>query len=249
MSARCSLAVRAQVVALALVTLAGCAIAVDSAPRPVANVPDDLFSTTSSTIVPEKAASRLYLYFVNASNNLVRVELPRDTPATPQEAIDALVAPSQDVLAAGLTTRVPELGFTAGPGTGEGGVLTVTVTGSELRTTANADPPKVAKIYAQIVCTVSELDAGASAAGIMAVEIKDEEGQIPVLLPEAATPETHPVTRENFANCVSDPTPPALVPTTTTRLTTTTSMRRLDPPSITEATVVTGTDPTTTVIP
>jgi len=243
-SIRFPLAGRAQALAVVLLALTGCAIAVDSAPRPVANVPDDLFSTTSSTIVPERAANRLYLYFVNASNNLVRVELPRDTPATPQEAIDALVAPSQDVLANGLTTRVPELGFTASPAIGEGGVLTVTVTGSELRTTANADPPKVAKIYAQIVCTVSELGVGATA-----VEIKDEEGQIPVLLPEAATPETHPVTRENFANCVTDPTPPALVPTTTTRPTTTTSIRRLDPPSITDATTIPATDTATTVVP
>ncbi|MDH4363470.1 MAG: GerMN domain-containing protein [Acidimicrobiia bacterium] len=241
MSGRLSLAVRAQVLTLALLALAGCAIAVDSAPHPVANVPDDLFSTTSSTIVPAKAANRLFLYFVNASNNLVRVELPRDTPATPQEAIDALVAPSQEVLTAGLTTRLPSLGFTAEQQISEEGVLTVTVTGPELRTTANADPPKVAKIYAQIVCTVSELSAGATA-----VEIKDEEGQIPVLLPEAATPETHPVTRANFANCVTDPTPPALVPTTTTRPTTTTSIRRLDPPS-TEATTVPDTD--TAVIP
>ncbi|MEZ5406691.1 MAG: hypothetical protein R2761_01625 [Acidimicrobiales bacterium] len=226
MSGRLSFAVRAQAVAFALLALAGCAIAVDSAPRPVDNRPEDLFSTTTSTIVPEKAANRLFLYFVNASNNLVRVEIPRDTPATPQQAIDALVAPSQEVLTAGLTTRLPSLGFTAEEEIGAGGVLTITVTGPELRTTANADPPKVARIYAQIVCTVSELGVGATA-----VEIKDEEGQIPVLLPEAATPETHPVTRANFANCVTDPTPPDLVPTTTTRLTTTTSIRRLDPPS------------------
>lgn len=240
---RLSFAARAQLLAVALLTLAGCAIAVDSAPRPVANLPEDLFgSTTSSTVVPDKAANRLFLYFVNASNNLVRVELPRDARATPQEAIDALVAPSQDVLTAGLTTRVPSLGFTANPGIGDGGVLTVTVSGSELRATADNDPPKVAKIYAQIVCTVSELGVGATQ-----VEIKDEEGQIPVLVSTGLTPEVRPVTRSDFADCHADPTPLALVPTTTTRLVTTT--RRLDPPSVTEATLAPGTDTATTIIP
>lgn len=237
---RWSMAARAQIAAVALLTLAGCAIAVDSAPRPVTNVPTDLFNTTTTSEVPEKAANRLFLYFVNASNNLVRVELPRDAPATPQEAIDALVAPSQDVLAAGLTTRVPELGFKAVPEIGEGGVLTVTVEGSDLRTTANGDPTKVAQIYAQIVCTVTELNAGA-----VAVEIKDSEGQIPVVVSAAATPETHPVTRENFANCLTDPTPPQLVPTTTTRPPTTTSIRRLDPPSVTDATSIPASSETT----
>lgn len=234
-------AARAQLVAVALLTLAGCAIAVDSAPRPVANVPTDLFNTTTSTEVPVKAANRLFLYFVNPSNNLVRVELPRDAPAAPQDAIDALVAPSQDVLAAGLTTRVPELGFKASAEIGEGGVLTVTVEGSELRATSKSDPPKVAQIYAQIVCTVTELNAGA-----VAVEIKDSEGQIPVVVSEAVTPETHPVTRANFANCLTDPTPPQLVPTTTTRTPTT---RRLEPPGSTAATTVPGSDPTTAVVP
>lgn len=243
MTGRPSIAARAQLLAVAVLTLAGCAIAVDSAPRPVANLPEDLFGpTTTPTVVPDQAPNRLFLYFVNASNNLVRVGLPRDAQATPQEAIDALVAPSQDVLAAGLTTRVPELGFTANPGIGDGGVLTVTVTGSELRATADADPPKVAKIYAQIVCTVSELGVSASA-----VEIKDEEGQIPVLVSTGLTPEVRPVTRSDFADCHADPTPPELVPTTTTRLVTTT--RRLDPPSITEATLVPGTDTPTTIIP
>ncbi len=233
---RVPLAVRAQALAVALLTVAGCAIAVDSAPRPVANVPEDLFGpTTSSTVAPAKAANRLFLYFVNASNNLVRVELPRDDPATFQDAIDALVAPSQDVLAAGLTTRVPELGFKAVPGIGEGGVLTVTVEGSELRTTSKTDATKVAEIYAQIVCTLTELDPGA-----VAVEITDSEGQIPVAV--APTPETHPVGRDNFDNCRTDPTPPQLVPTTTTRLTTTT--RRLNQPSVTDVTSIPGSETT-----
>lgn len=241
---RWSVAARAQMVAVALVTLAGCAIAVDSAPRPVANVPTDLFNTTTTSEVPDKAANRLFLYFVNASNNLVRVELPRDAPADPQDAIDALVAPSQDVLAAGLTTRVPELGFKASPGLGEGGVLTVTVEGSELRATSKTDATKVAQIYAQIVCTVTELNMGA-----VAVEIKDSEGQIPVVV-APTSPETHPVTRENFANCLTDPTPPQLVPTTTTRPTTTTStIRRLNPSSVSDATTVPGSETTVPVEP
>ena len=107
--------VRAALAGLAVLALAGCAIPVDGAARPVANPPTDLGNTTSSSVaqgaVPDFS---LELYFVNESDQLVRVRRPRDSLATAQDALVALAAPTDEEVArykGGLNSKLGPLVF------------------------------------------------------------------------------------------------------------------------------------------
>lgn len=219
---------------LAVLALAGCAIPVDGAARPVANPPTDLGNTTSSSVasgaVPDFS---LELYFVNESDQLIRVRRPRDSLATAQDALTALANPTDEEITrykAGLNSKLGPLVFhPAGPVSGSG-VLAVKVEGEELRGFVDTAANRVNRIYAQIVCTLTALDST-----VKAVQIVDGNGPIPVKVADA--PETRPISPADFNKCATAPTtPPTTTGTTTdrpgnTRLTPTTTTAPPSPPS------------------
>lgn len=222
------LPVRAHARALALTLLvvaAGCAIPVDSAARPVANPPSELGNTTSSSTTPNGLPDfSLELYFVNESDQLVRVRRPRSTLATAQDALSALANPTDEEVArfkSGLNSKLGPLVFRPAAAITADGVLEVKVDGEELRGFVDTAANRVNRIYAQIVCTLTVWNSD-----IHAVQIVDANGPIPVKVADA--PETRPIGPGDFNKCATVPSP---VTTTQPAPTTTADNPRQTPTS------------------
>lgn len=171
----------AVLVGLSIVT-AACSIPTDEEARPVDDVPDDLFATTTAvpdTVVDdEQSEFNLPLFFYNDEDGLVRVDRPRDEAPTVQEALVALTAsptPEEVEETPGIATRFlpgmqPEASLDS-----ESRLLTVMVQGPELREAVETAPERVQRIYTQIVCSMDALTTL-----IETVQINDTEGAIRV---------------------------------------------------------------------
>lgn len=170
-------------VVLMAAALAGCStIPVDETAQAVDDVPPGFLESSTTTVVdtiPEADPPHLLtLYFVNAENRLVRVERARDEPAILQDAIDAVSAPPTETELSeypGITTTLLAGLQPDAETISDSGVLTVVVTGDELRTSSTQAPERVRLVYSQIVCT-----AVAFRSDIEAVDIQDAEGSIRV---------------------------------------------------------------------
>jgi hypothetical protein len=215
-----------------------CSIAVDQTAREVPDPPSELTVSITATTLPEEAepGNTVDLYFLNEGNQLVVVERDWDTPATPQDALNALLtAPTEqeiDELDLGaLRSTLIGQNYTAQPGPDASGVLVVTV-GSEVRSTGVLEPGRVLLIYQQIVCTLTAMDLG-----IASVLIQDGEGIIPAAI--SPEPVEGPVGRAQLGDCTA-------VPPTTTTTRPTPSTRRLNTTAAPTTTVLAASAPPST---
>lgn len=168
------------VVAVMAIVVAGCGISTDVEPYEIADAPDPLFPTTTEPPVPDvpEPEYTIPLHFVDDDlNQLVIIDRPSDSPATIQESLTALAAqPLEDELEAepGISSRLPAgLEPTAEK---TDATLRVNVIGNRMTELSETEPLRVQLIYAQIVCTIVEMDIG-----VNEVQIFDEMGPIPVV--------------------------------------------------------------------
>jgi hypothetical protein len=192
--------------ALALVATvfgAGCrTIPLEDEAQVVDDVPADFLETTVVTaeesVPDEDSGFTLALYFLDADNQLVRVERDRTEPATTQEAVTLLAQPPTDAETEanpGIETRLlvglePQVGAKT-----EGGTIPIQVAGEELRLSTEETPERVFQVYRQIVCTLVAMDET-----ILAVQINDGKGTIRVQTQDGSVVEG-PVTPDNVDGC------------------------------------------------
>jgi hypothetical protein len=183
-------------------TVIGCStIPLQEEAQGVEDVPPDFLETTTTTVeetVPEDSGYTLALYFLNADNQLVRVERDRTEPATVQEAIDSLAqTPLDEEKEAnpGIEPRLlVGLEPLADPRT-ESGTIPIRVAGDDLRLATQENNDLVFRIYRQIICTLVALDET-----ITSVQINDATGIIRVQTQDGSVVEG-PVTPDNVDGC------------------------------------------------
>ena len=182
---------------------AGCStIPLQEEAQAVEDVPPDFLETTTTPaevpVPPDESDYTLALYFLDADNQLVRVERDRTEPATIQEAITALAqTPLDDEKEAnpGIETRLlVGLEPQAGPRT-DTGTIPIRVAGEDLRLATQENNDLVLRIYRQIICTLVALDET-----ITSVQIDDDKGIIRVRIEDGSVTEG-PVTPDNVGGC------------------------------------------------
>lgn len=182
-------------------------IGTDSEPRAIDDLPDDLFSTTTSTSAPDEEPQFDFpLYFYTTDGGLVRFDRQVDDEPSVQGALDALASgPNEEEAGqeeSSVSSRFVQDMNPAGLVTD--GVLEVVVEGTRLRElTTGEDTTRVRQIYTQIVCTMHALDLNINTEeieGVDLVTITDEEG--PILVNTAGGEVIgRAVGPEDFNNC------------------------------------------------
>lgn len=193
---------RARLIAAVVALLAvGCSIRTDDEARPIPDVPEALFATTStelSTSQPADTEFALTLMFIDEDNNRVPIERPWDREPSITDVLAGLaVQPTEEELAARPNIRTAlfvDLEPTVE--SEEEGVLKVLVAGSTLRAASNEAPERLRLIYSQIVCSVVALPN----TSIELVWLADADGVIPPPT-EDATVLDRPVGPADFNNC------------------------------------------------
>ncbi len=163
----------------------GCVLGADEDASPLASVPDDLLSPTTSQATttteapaePSEFGLDLFWHINQGEGQraLIKVSRPRDTAADPTTALAELVAgPTEDELAAyaELGTLFPLVDELLAPTlTIAEGTATVTVSDEfELRVNDAAKIP----VAEELVCTLTEFDS------VTGVVVVDTEGPIPL---------------------------------------------------------------------
>ncbi|MEM9131078.1 MAG: hypothetical protein AAGA59_20370 [Actinomycetota bacterium] len=191
----------AVVAALALAASTGCTVPTDEVARPIEDAPVDLLdvSTTTVELVPEEEVEFvLNLYFYDDLDQLVAVKrpFPEQTPFL----VDVLaslgaVTPEEQEDIPGISTRLLADGALrlADADTEDTGIATV-IDDTNLYRALEAD--RLQRIYSQIVCTLT-----GARTELLAVQIVDADGVIPVQSQADASVIEGPVGPEQLNNC------------------------------------------------